>query len=105
MMRSRAATLSWFGIVSALALAGCEKAEGKYCEKGVAMQLQKAQKGALQSLETAWKAGKGDVTGAVKPAVCAVVEFVGIAKAAGADFGAADASISTVLGIASGLCK
>jgi len=59
---------------------GCEKAGDKPCPGGVVVSLQKSQRGALDSLETAYNAEKGDVFGAVKPALCALANFVGVAR-------------------------
>lgn len=87
---------------------GCKKGEaakGKYCKGGAAVGLQNAQKIGLNSLETAWAAKKGDVFGAVKPAVCTIAGFLQFAKDAGANFGKADKSISTLLSLSKAICK
>lgn len=85
---------------------GCEKSDGKtYCQNGAAVGIQNAQKGGLKTLDTVWKTGKGDYTGAVKPALCGLAAFVKLAKDAGVNFKKFDKAISTVLGLAAPLCK
>jgi hypothetical protein len=84
---------------------GCDKAGKSLCKGGVALALQDAQRSARKALETAYKAGKGDVYGAVKGAVCALAPMVKIAKDAGVDFKQYEEEISSLLGLAEGLCK